>query len=131
MSAVPEGFVDPRDRSAVAAVLAATWSTTGVEGLGDLLSRLEGSRYRPGRPRRLLSPAVPASVWLGPEDEVVLTDPVEHRHVVGGVILQRTTLEPGHLAATLARLVTSLSESQGSHADTAAVLTAARDASGV
>jgi hypothetical protein len=130
VTAVPEGYVDPRDSSAVAAVLAATWSATGVDGLADLLSRMQGSRFAPGRPRRLLSPAVPASVWLGPEDELVLTEPPEHRHVVGGVVLQRTALPPADLAPTLARLITSLTRSQDSYADTAAVLTAARDVTG-
>ena len=123
----PQGYVDPADHQQVAAVLAAVLRTLGVPGLGDLLGRIPGSRLEPARPGGFLRAAVPASVWLTADHQLVLTDPVEHAHVVGGVVLARDTLPPGRLPDVVARLLVSAVVEQGSQAEAAVVLTAARE----
>jgi hypothetical protein len=131
MTAVPggpvDGPVDPLDAAQVAPVLAGTRDLMGTAGLADLLGRLPGAVHRPGRPGRLLRAASPEAVWLGPEDLLELTEPPVHRHVVGGVVLQRTPLTPAQLGPSLARLVVALVGSQGAVAEATTVLTAARD----
>jgi hypothetical protein len=123
----PEGYVDPADEPQVAAVLDAVVRALGVDGLGDLLGRLPGSRVEPARPGGFLRSAVPACVWLTADHQLVLTDPVEHQHVVGGVVLARDTLPPGRLPGVVARLVVTAVAQQGSEAEAAVVLTAARE----
>ena len=124
---VPQGYVDPADPQQVAVVLAAVLGVLGVPGLGDLLGRIPGSRLEPARPGGFLRTGVPASVWLTAEHQLVLTDPVEHAHVVGGVVLARDTLPPGRLPDVVARVVVAAIRAQGSRAEAAVVLTAARE----
>jgi hypothetical protein len=124
---LPEGYVDPSDASQVAAVLGAVQRALGVPGLGDLLGRIPGSRLEPARPGGFLRAALPASVWLTAEHQLVLTDPVVHAHVVGGVVLARDTLPAGRLPETVARLVVAAVREQGARSEAAVVLTAARE----
>jgi hypothetical protein len=124
---VPEGYVDPLDRDVVATLLAATQSAMGVEGVADLLMRLPGVRRTAGTPKGFLRPATPDTVWLGPEDAFVLTDPPAYHHVVGGVALHHEPLPPGLLAGVVARLVAQWTVDTGTRAESAAVLTAARE----
>lgn len=124
----PSGDVDPGDVDQVRAVLAETLRLMGVDGVVDLLARLPGVVVHAGRPKGFLSRAVPASVWVGPEDQVVLSTPPEHAQVVGGVVLHRVPLPPGQLPTVVARLVVALVRTQGSAAETSLTLTAAREA---
>jgi hypothetical protein len=123
----PVDHVDPLDADQVAPVLAGTRDLMGAGGLGDLLSRLPGAVHQPGLPGRLFRAASPATVWLGPEDALVLTEPPVHQHVVGGVVLQRTSLTPSQTGPALARLVVDLVRDQGSLEEASTVLTTARD----
>ena len=123
----PDGYVDPTDEQQVAAVLAAVLRTLGVAGLGDLLGRIPGSRAEAARPGGFFRAAVPASVWLDAEHQVVLDDPAVVAHVVGGVVLARDPLPPGRLPAALAPLLVTAVRDQGSRSEAAVVLTAARE----
>ena len=120
-------LVDPQDRDEVAAVLADTQRLMGYDGVLDLLARLPGVELLPGRPARIFRPAVAASVCVGAEHLLSGGEPVTHQHVVGGVVLQRSTVPPGELPALLAGLVGSLCRQQGSGPEAATVLTAARE----
>ena len=120
--------VDAADPAQVAPVVARTVALMGTGGLADLLARLPGTRTVPGTPGRLFKPAVPPTAWIGPEDQLVLTDPVVHQHVVGGVVLARTTLSPADLGPTVARLVTAAARAEASYDEASAVLTATADA---
>lgn len=124
---VPEGYVDPLDRDDVAAVLAGTQSAMGVGGVADLLVRLPGVRRAEGTPKGFLRAATPATVWLGPEDALVLSDPPAYHHIVGGVALHHEPLPPGLLAGVVARLVAQWTVENGTRTESAAVLTAARE----
>jgi hypothetical protein len=123
----PQDPVDPLDVPEVTQVLERTLALMGPAGVGDLLARLPGARQVAGTPARLFRAAAPDGVWLGSEHLLVLSDPVEHHHVVGGVVLQRTALPPAALGPTVAPLVASLVASYGGRADAGTVLTAARD----
>jgi hypothetical protein len=123
----PEGYVDPGDEHQVAAVLDAVLRTLGVPGLGDLLGRIPGSRVEAARPGGLLRRAEPASVWLTGEHQLLLTDPVVHVHLVGGVVLARDPLPAGRLPDAVARLLVRAVADRGSQAEAAVVLTAARE----
>jgi hypothetical protein len=105
--------VDPLDVRQVAEVLGRTLELMGPEGVGDLLARLPGARPVPGTAGRLFRPAVTGSVWLGADHQLVLSDPVVHQHVVGGVVLQRRALTPAELGPTVAQAVADLVRSQG------------------
>ncbi len=120
-------FVDPCDRVQVAAVFAAVLKAWGIEGVGDLLGRLPGVRLAAGEPRRRFRAATPPTVTIGSENQLVLAEPPEHLHVVGGVVLSRRALPPGELPLLLADLVTRLTREQASYDDSAAALTAARE----
>jgi len=119
--------VNPHDQATVGPIFAATMQAMGIGGVGDLLSRLPGTRVDPGRPARFFSPAVPPSVTLGAEHQLLLTEPPEYVHRVGGVVLHRRAVPPGELPGLLAGLVSSLTREQGSEAETTAVLSVARD----
>ena len=127
MTSLPDGFVDPTDVAAVAAVLTATVDAGGLGSVTDLLARLPGTRVVPEVPKGFLRAGVPQAVWLGAETCWSSTDPPTLLHVVGGVVLSRTPVEPGDVAGALARLVSDLARRTGAVADAAAVLTAARD----
>ncbi len=126
-ASLPDGYVDPTDPVAVGAVLDATARTAGLEAVSDLLQRLPGTRTTPGTPKAFLRPAVPAAVWLGPESCWSCTTPPTLLHVVGGVVLHRSQIEPGEVAEALGRVVTDLVRRTGQVADASAALTAARD----
>jgi hypothetical protein len=119
--------VDPYDVRQVAAVVEGTWRLMGPDGVLDLLARLPGVRLDPGTPKRAFRAAVEGGTWLGPEHLLTWTDPVVHRHVVGGVVLQRAVLAPAEVPTVVAGLLIALTRSQGSGEDAAAVLTVARD----
>jgi len=123
----PEGFVDPSDEQQVAAVLAIVLRTLGIAGLGDLLGRMPGSRSEAERPGGMFRHAAPASVWLSPQHQILLGDPVVHAHVVGGVVLARDPLPAGRLPDAVARLLVAATADQGSQSEAAVVLTAARE----
>jgi hypothetical protein len=125
--AIPEGYVDPTDPSAVASVVRATVATAGLDAVTDLLARLPGTKVTPAVPKGFLRGAVPAAVWLGPESCWSCTEPPTLLHVVGGVVLRREVIEPGEAPGALARVVADLVRRTGEVADAAAVLTAARD----
>ncbi|MGH3492651.1 MAG: hypothetical protein ACRDQ1_05360 [Sciscionella sp.] len=123
----PEGYVDPVNQQEVAAVLGSVLRTIGVPGLGDLLGRVPGSRVEAPRAGGMFRRAMPPSVWLSPEHQLQLGEPVVHAHVVGGVVLAREPLPPGRLPEAVARLLVAAITDQGSHAEAAVVLTAARE----
>ena len=125
----PEGFVDPSSAQQVAAVLDSVLQTLGIPGLGDLLGRIPGTRVEASRPGGMFKRAVPATVWLSPQHQLLLSDPVVHVHVVGGVVLARDPLPAGRLPDTLARLLVAAIADQASQSEAAVVLTAAREAS--
>ena len=127
MTALPEGYVDPTDAAAVAAVVGATVASAGLDAVTDLLARLPGTRVTPAVPKGFLRAAVPGAVWLGPENCWSCTDPPTLLHVVGGVVLHREVVEPGEAASALGRVVADLVRRTGAVGDAAAVLTAARD----
>ncbi|WP_151082006.1 hypothetical protein [Nocardioides cynanchi] len=124
---LPDGYVDPTDPLAVGAVLEATARTSGLDAVTDLLTRLPGTRTTPATPKGFLRSAVPASVWLGPESCWSCTEPPTLLHVVGGVVLQRTEVQPGDVGAALSRVVADLVRRTGQVDDASAALTAARD----
>ncbi len=123
----PEGYVDPSNQQEVAGVLGLVLRTLGIAGLGDLLSRFPGSRVEAPRTGGMFKRATPAATWLSPEHQLQLSEPMVHVHVVGGVILAREQLPPGRLPETVARLLVTAVTDQGSHAEAAVVLTAARE----
>lgn len=122
-----EPSVDPQDADQVAAVVEDTRRLMGYDGVVDLLARLPGVELVPGHPKRRFHPAVAATVSVGPEHLLAMSEPVLHQHVVGGIVLQRSVVPPGELPRLLAVLVGSLCVRQGSQQETAAVLTAARE----
>lgn len=127
MTSLPDGFVDPTDVSAVGSVLAATVDTGGLASVQDLLIRLPGTKVVPAVSKGFLRAGVPLAVWLGNETCWSATDPPTLLHVVGGVVLSRTDVQPGEVAGVLAPVVAELARRTGQVADAAAVLTAARD----
>ena len=126
----PDGLVDPDDRAEVMPVLAGALRALGPEGVVDLLARLPGVRREPGRPARLFSRAVPAVVWVGPENRLVLADSLVHEHVVGGVVLHREPLRPGDLPGVLAVLIADHARREAAQDDAAVALSAVRDVVG-
>lgn len=126
-ASLPEGYVDPTDAGAVAAVLQATVEAGGTDAVTDLLARLPGTRQTPEVTKGFLRAAVPAAIWLGPESCWTSTVPPTLLHVVGGVVLHRETVEPGDVAGALSRVVADLVRRTGAVADASAALTAARD----
>jgi len=65
---------------------------------------------------------------VGPEHLVLLdATPVVDQHVVGGVVLQRSVVPPSRVPEVLAALVVDLARDQGTGAEAAVVLTAARE----
>ena len=125
----PEGLVDPSDEQQVAAVLGSVLRVLGIPGLGDLLGRMPGSRAEASRPGGMFRRAVPACVWLSPQHQILLTDPVVHVHVVGGVVLARDPLPAGRLPEAVSRLLVAAIADQGSQSEAAVALTAARESS--
>jgi hypothetical protein len=125
---LPEGFVDPYDVGAVAAVIADMLRLVGVDGVSDLLGRMPGVVQDAGSPRRRFREAVPPSLWLGPEHSFLMTVPAVHQHVVSGIVLQRATVPAGELPALLAGLVASLTRDEASRSEVSTALTAAREA---
>jgi hypothetical protein len=127
---LPEGYVDPTDAAAVAAVVAATVATGGLDAVTDLLARLPGTKVTPGVAKGFLRAAVPAAVWLGSETCWSSTEPPTLLHVVGGVVLHREAIEPGEAGPALGHVVADLVRRTGAVGDASAVLTAARDVAG-
>lgn len=125
----PEGYVDPSDEQQVAAVLRIVLRELGIPGLGDLLVRIPGSRGEASRPGGMFRRAMPASVWLSPQHQLLLTDPVVHVHVVGGVVLARDPLPAGRLPEVVAPLLVAAIADQGGQSEAAVALTAARESS--
>lgn len=123
----PEGYVDPSNQQEVAAVLGSVVRTLGIAGLGDLLSRVPGSRVEAPQRGGMFKRASPPSVWLSSEHQFQLSDPIVHVHVVGGVVLAREPLPPGRLPETVARLLVTAVTDQGGRDEAAVVLTAARE----
>jgi hypothetical protein len=68
-------------------------------------------------------------VWLSPQHQLLLDDPVVHVHVVGGVVLAREQLPAGRLPAAVAPLLVAAVADQGSQSEATVVLTAARESS--
>jgi hypothetical protein len=120
--------VDPLDVRQVEAVLEATRQMMGPDGVVDLLGRLPGVEISAGTPRRFLHAATPASVRIGPDQRLLLSDPVVHEHVVSRVVLSHDVVPAGRLASVLAPLVVALARAQGSQEHTALALSAAREA---
>jgi len=126
-ASLPEGYVDPTDPVAVAAVLQATVDASGTDAVTDLLARLPGIRQTPAVPKGFLRAAVPAAIWLGAENCWSCTEPPTLLHVVGGVVLHREVVEPGEVAGALSRVIADLVRRTGALGDASAALTAARD----
>ncbi len=126
-SSLPDGYVDPTDPTAIGAVLRATVDTGGLDAVTDLLGRLPGTKQTPPVSKGFLRAAVPAAVWLGPENCWSCTEPPTLLHVVSGVVLHREVVDRGQVAAALSRVVADLVRRTGAVADASAVLTAARD----
>jgi hypothetical protein len=126
---LPDGFVDPLDPLQVAAVLTAVRASLDVRGLLDLLAQLPGLSVDRGRDGRLLHGAVAPSV-RGGEDIVRFASPTSREHVVGGVVLNRTTVPPATLTTVLAGMVCDAVRRDGGREEASVVLTAARDALG-
>lgn len=122
--ALPEGYLDPYDAAAVAALLARTQAVAGREGVLDLLGRLPGAVTDPGRGGGLFRSATPPTIRLGGEWIVVVAEPPVLEHVVSGVVLQREALPAGRVASALAPVVVDLTRDLGTRLDTALVLTA-------
>lgn len=121
---LPEGYLDPYDAAAVAALVDRAQAVAGRDGVLDLLARLPGAVADPGRPGRLLRGATPATLRLGAEWVVVVAEPPVLEHVVAGVVLQREPLAAGRAARLLAPVVADLARDLGNRLDTALVLTA-------
>jgi hypothetical protein len=130
VTSLPEGYVDPGDPEAVAAVVRATVETGGLVAVGDLLARLPGTSTTAEVPKGFLRAGVPASIWLGPEHCWSATEPPTLLHVVNGVVLHREAVDPGEAGPLLGRIVAELVRRTGAVADASAVLTAARDVAG-
>jgi hypothetical protein len=123
---LPDEFVDPLDPVQVAAVLTTVRATLDVRGLLDLLARMPGLSVDRGRDGRLLRGSVAASV-RGGEDVVRFASPTSREHVVGGVVLNRTTVPPATLTTVLAGMVCDAVRRTDGRDQASAVLTAARD----
>lgn len=130
MSMLPEGYVDPTDPEAVAAVLAAVVGSGGLDAVTDLLVRLPHTRSTPPVPKAMFRAAVPAAVWVGSDYCWSCSDPPVLMHVSGGVELSHTEILPGDAPAALARVVAAHARRTAAVADISAVLTAARDLAG-
>jgi hypothetical protein len=130
LTAVPEGYVDPTDPDAVAAVVRATVQTGGLVAVTELVARLPGVRVTAAVTKGFLRASVPAAYWVGPEYCWSCTDPPTLLHTVNGVVLHREVVEPGEAPALLGRLVPEIVRRSGDVLDASAVLTAARDLAG-
>jgi hypothetical protein len=126
---LPDGFVDPCDPAQVASVLTAVRNALDVRGLLDLLAQLPGLTVDRGRDGRLLHGAVAPSV-SGGEDVVRFASPTSREHIVGGVVLNRTTVPPATLTTVLASMVCEAVRREGESEAASVALTAARDAIG-
>ena len=124
---LPAGFVDPRDPQQVAAVIASTRAGLGLDGVAELLARVPGLLVEPGREGGFMRRPVPPRVLAGSEI-VVLGEPSSREHVVGGIVLQRSTLRPVELPGVLAQLCVTAVQASGAVGDASVALTAARDA---
>jgi hypothetical protein len=127
VTGLPEGYVDPTDPEAVAAVVLSTVQTGGLGAVTDLVGRLPGVRVTAAVPKGFLRAGVPAAYWLGPDYCWSCTDPPTLLHAVNGVVLHREVVEPGEAPALLGRLVPELVRRSGELLDASAVLSAARD----
>ena len=123
---LPDGFVDPLDPLQVAAVLTTVRASQDVRGLLDLLARVPGLSVDRGRDGRLLRGSVAASV-RGGEDVVRFASPTSREHVVGGVVVNRTTVPPATLTTVLAGMVCDAVRRADNREEASNVLTAARD----
>jgi hypothetical protein len=132
MTALPDGYVDPRDTARVTEVVAAVVAQVGLPGVLDLLAQIPGTRVEPGSPRGFLRAAVAPSTWVGPEHRLVLVkapigDVLEDHHVVGGVTLARDPLTRERAPGVVARLIASAVAASGTDQDASAALSAYRD----
>ncbi|MCW2780620.1 MAG: hypothetical protein JWR35_1069 [Marmoricola sp.] len=127
---LPDGYVDPLDAAQVIPVLESALSMVGIDGLVELLARIPGTRRDPGRPGGFLKTPVRPSIWLGAEHNLTLTEPVQHQHVVGGVILSRDPVGRGALAPLVAQLIGPVLRESGGEREASIALTAAREAFG-
>jgi hypothetical protein len=127
MTDLPEGYVDPTDPGAVAAVVLSTLRAGGMTAVTDLVGRLPGVRVAAAVPKGFLRASVPAAYWLGPEYSWSCTEPPTLLHAVNGVVLHREVVDPGEAPGLLGRLVPELVRRSGEVLDASAVLTAARD----
>ena len=123
---LPDRFVDPLDPVQVAAVLTMVRARLDVRGLLDILARLPGLSVDRGRDGKLLRGSVAASV-RGGEDVVRFSSPTSREHVVGGVVLNRTTVPPATLTTVLAGMVCDAVRRVDGREEASNVLTAARD----
>lgn len=120
--------IDPEDQAAVARLLARVVAVLGVAGVSDLLLRIPGTHLSPATAKRFLTPASPASVWIGSEHQLVLTDPPTHLQSVGGVVLHRDTVLPGELPTVLAPLIARLVHDYNCRESASAALSAVAEA---
>lgn len=127
---IPAGFVDPLDAAQVAAVLRAALERLGMAGLVELLTRIPGMRIDPGQAGGLFRTARPARVLAGEEEVVALSQPVVREHVVGGIVLGRSTVRPAEVPDLLAWAVCRAVADYGDAGQASVVLTSARDAIG-
>lgn len=116
--------IDPQDQPAVTHLLTRVVAVLGVAGVSDLLLRIPGTRAVPATAKRFLTPASPASVWIGTEHQLVLTDPPTHLQVVGGVVLHRDSIQPGELPGVISPLIARLVQDYGCRESAAAALSA-------
>jgi len=121
---LPEGYLDPYDAAAVAALVSRVQAASGADGILDLLGRLPGSVSTPGRGGGLFRAAVPGTLRLGTEYVVTLAEPPVLEHVVSGVVLQREPLHPGRVGTVLPPVIADLARELGARVDTSVVLTA-------
>lgn len=126
---IPAGFVDPLDAAQVAAVLGAALERLGMAGLVELLTRIPGMRIDPGQAGGLFRQPRPARIFAG-EEVLALGRPVVREHVVGGIVLGRSTVRPAEVPDLLAWAVCSAVADYGDAGQASVVLTSARDAIG-
>jgi hypothetical protein len=120
-------LVDPRDQQRVQVLLDRVQASLGIGGISDLLLRLPGTRFTPPTAKRFLAAATPGVVWLGAQDQLLLTDPPTHVQIVGGVVLHRDELLPGELAGVVAGLIARLVADFNGYDEAVAALSAAAE----